>query len=125
MAVHRLLYGNGLQLRPERTLVPPRQPKTEQTTSADAVPVAGGGLAPASDRFYDLSVKVGGIERSITYLEAHAESADKKLDSSSNDFATAKATFNTLKYLFIAICVGTWGVISTLFVMWAKHYFGW
>jgi hypothetical protein len=70
-------------------------------------------------------VKVGSIERSIAYLEAQGEKTDKKLDSISNDFTTAKATFNTLKYLFIAICVGTWGVISALFVMWAKHYFNW
>lgn len=102
-------------------LPPYREP---EATSADAVPVAGGSFAHP-DRLYDLSVKVGGIERSIAYLEGHAESADKKLDSLSEDFTTAKATFGTLKALFIAICVGTWGVISALFLLWAKHYFGW
>jgi hypothetical protein len=104
-------------------LAPPRQSKSE-TTSADAVAVPGGGFAPP-DRFYDLSSKVGGIERSITYLEAHAESADKKLDAISEAFTAAKATFGTLKVLFIAICVGTWGVISAMFLMWAKHHFNW
>jgi hypothetical protein len=104
-------------------LAPPRQSKQEPT-SADAVPVPGGSFAP-TDRFYDLAIKVSGIERSVAYLEAHAESADKKLDSLSDDFTTAKATFNTIKVLFFAICVGTWGVISALFLMWAKHYFNW
>ncbi|MDR3750577.1 MAG: hypothetical protein P4K94_03735 [Terracidiphilus sp.] len=123
LAVHRPLYGNGLQLRPEQTLVPPRQSRTD-TTTADEIPVAGGSSA-SSDRFYDLSVKVGGIERSITYLEGHAESADKKLDSISNDVTTAMASFNTLKWIFGALSVGTWGILSALFLMWAKHYFNW
>jgi len=116
-------YGNGLRLRLERTLVPPRQSRQEPT-SADAIPVPGGSYAP-TDRLYDLSVKIGSFERSITYLEAHAENSDRKLDAISNTLTAAKATFNTLKVLFIAICVGTWGVISALFLMWAKHYFNW
>jgi len=68
---------------------------------------------------------VSGIERSITYLEAHAQTTDDKLNSISEDLITAKATFNTLKFLFIAICTGTWAVILGLFLLWAKHYFGW
>jgi hypothetical protein len=61
----------------------------------------------------------------MSYLEAHAETSDKKLDKLSEDFTTAKATFNTLKVLFIAICAGTWAVILGLFLLWAKHYFNW
>jgi hypothetical protein len=122
VALHRL-YGNGLRLRQERTLAPPRQIK-QDPTSADAIPVPGGSFA-STDRLYDLSVKVSGLERSITYLEAHADNANKKLDSLSNDFTSARATFNTLKFLFIAIFVGTWGLISTLFLMWAKHQLNW
>ena len=101
----------------------PRQSKTE-STSPDSIAVTGGSLAH-SDRYYDLSVKVAGIERSITYLEAQAEKANAKLDAISDDFTVAKATFNTLKYLFIAICTATWGMMLALFLMWAKHHFNW
>ncbi len=104
-------------------MVPPRQSKTDPT-SPDDVAVAGGSSA-SSDRFYDLSIKVAGIERSITYLEGHAETADTKLDSISNDVTKALASFNTLKWIFGALSVGVWGIMSTLFVMWAKHYFNW
>jgi hypothetical protein len=116
-------YGSGLQPNRELSLVPPRQSKTDPT-SPDDVAVAGGSSA-SSDRFYDLSIKVAGIERSITYLEGHAETADTKLDSISNDVTKALASFNTLKWIFGALSVGVWGIMSTLFVMWAKHYFNW
>lgn len=102
--------------------MPQRQPRTE--TTADEIAVPGGSTASV-DRFYDLSLKVGSIERSIVYLEGHADSARAKLDSISTEIAAAKATFGTLKFLFIAICIGTWGLISALFLMWAKHYFNW
>ena len=104
-------------------MVPPRQYSPEGA-SADEVPVPGGGLAP-SDRFYDLSIKVAGIERSITYLEGHAETADTKLDTISNDLTKALASFSTLKWIFGAFSVGVWGILSALFLMWAKHYFNW
>ena len=102
--------------------LPPYRPP--DATSADAVPVAGGSFAHP-DRLYDLSVKVGGIERSITFLEAQGEKTDKKLDSITQDITTAKATFGTLKFVFIALCAGTWGLILGLFLLWAKHYFNW
>ena len=104
-------------------MVPPRQYRPD-TASADEVPIAGGGLAP-SDRFYDLSIKVAGIERSITYLEGHADTAYTKLDTISNDLAKALASFGTLKWIFGALSVGVWGILSALFLMWAKHYFNW
>jgi hypothetical protein len=104
--------------------VPQRPSKPEPTTSADAVAVNAGSFAP-TERVLDLLQRVSGMERSITYLEAHADSANKKLDLISSDLTTAKATFTTLKFLFIGICVGTWGVISALFLMWAKHHFNW
>jgi hypothetical protein len=104
-------------------LVPPRQSKLE-TTSADAVAVAGGNFAP-TDRFYDLAVKVGGIERSIVYLEGHADAAREKLDSISTEIASAKASFNTLKWIIGAMCVGIWGPLTAFALMWAKHYFNW
>ncbi len=61
----------------------------------------------------------------MAYLEAHAEGTDTKLDKLSDDFTTAKATFNTLKILFFAICGGTWALILGVFLIWAKHYFNW
>jgi hypothetical protein len=100
---------------------PPRPPKGEPT-SADAVPVPGGSVA-SSDRYYDLSVKVAGIERSITYLEAHAETADKKLDTITTDIAGARATFTTLKWILGATAAGVWGLILAIVAAWAKHYF--
>lgn len=104
-------------------MVPSRQPRQE-ATSADEVPVAGGSSA-SIDRFYDLSVKVGGIERSITYLEGHADSARTKLDSISTEIAAAKASFSTLKWVLGAICIGVWGPLTAFALMWAKHYFNW
>lgn len=72
-----------------------------------------------------MSIRVGGIERSVAYLEASTERSSSKLDSISNDIATAKATFATLKFLFIAFCVGTWGLLSAILIMWLKHSFNW
>jgi hypothetical protein len=105
-------------------LVPQRQSRPEQT-SADAVAVPGGSVALSTDRIYDLSVKVGGIERSITYLEGHADSARAKLDSISTEIAAARASFNTLKWVLGAMCVGIWGPLTAFALMWAKHYFNW
>jgi len=104
-------------------LVPPRQSRQEPT-SADEVPVLGGNFAP-TDRFYDLSVKVGGIERSIVYLEGHADSAHGKLDAISTEIAAAKTSFNTLKWVIGVMCVGIWGPLTAFALMWAKHYFNW
>lgn len=123
LVAHPRLFGSGLQPSQGQPLVP-QKPYKQDTTSADAVAVPGGSSA-TTDRFYDLSIKVAGIERSMSYLEAHAETADKKLDKLSDDYNSAKATFNTLKFLFIAICAGTWAVISGLILLWARHHFNW
>jgi len=104
-------------------LAPPRQSRSE-ITSPDSVAVTGGSVA-SPDRFYDISVRVGGIERSITYLEAHADTARGKLDAISAEIADAKASFSTLKWVLGAICLGVWGPLTTFALMWAKHYFNW
>jgi hypothetical protein len=65
------------------------------------------------------------MEKSLTYLEAHADDARKRLDVISTDITEAKATFKTAKFFFIALCAGTWGLISALIVFWARHHFGW
>ena len=105
-------------------MVLPRQSRAEQATSADEVAVPGGSPA-ATDRFFDLSMKVAGIERTVTYLEGHADTANKKLDSISGDVTAALASFKTLKWIFGVLAVGTWGILSGLFLMWAKHSFNW
>lgn len=105
-------------------MVQTRQSKAELSASADEVAIPGGSPA-TTDRFYDLSLKVAGIERSITYLEGHAETAEKKLDTISSDVTSALASFRTLKWIFGALGAGTWGIIAALFLMWAKHYFNW
>ena len=74
---------------------------------------------------YDILQRVSRTESSITYLEAHADDAKKKLDKISEDVSTAKATFNTLKWVFGGLCLGTWGLLSAFVIMWAKHHFGW
>ena len=101
----------------------PQRPPRPETTSADAVAVPGGSFAPASDKTYEILAKLSGIERSITYLEAHAETADKKIDQITIDIATAKATFTTLKWIVGVTVAGVWGVILTVVAAWAKHYF--
>ena len=70
-------------------------------------------------------MKVGGIERSIVYLEGHADSARLKLDSISIEITAAKASFNTLKWIIGAMCVGIWGPLTAFALMWVKHYFNW
>jgi hypothetical protein len=67
---------------------------------------------------------VSGIERSITYLEAHAEKADAKLNQITLDIASARATFNTLKWVLGVTAAGIWAVILAVIAAWAKHYFG-
>jgi hypothetical protein len=104
--------------------VPPR-PTRQETTSADAIAVPGGGNYAPSDRLYDLSVKVAGLERSITYLEGQAENTNNKLDAISDQIIAAKASFNTLKWIFGLIGIGVFGPITTFAFMWMKHYFGW
>lgn len=96
--------------------------KGEQPTSADAIAVPGGSVTP-SDKYYDVSIKVAGIERSIAYLEAHAETADKKLDTITTDIASARATFTTLKWVLGVSAAGVWGLILAIVAAWAKHYF--
>ena len=71
-----------------------------------------------------LAIKVSSIERSITFLEAHAETADKKLDAITLEIAAARATFSTLKWLFVATVTGVWGVILAIVAAWARHHFG-
>jgi hypothetical protein len=88
------------------------------------VPVTSGGFAP-TEKVYDLLERVSSIERSITYLEGHADTADKKLDSITQDITSAKATFGALKWLFTAMVIGVWGVVLTISTMWLKHTFGW
>jgi geranylgeranyl pyrophosphate synthase len=98
-------------------------PSLRGDSTPDPFAVSGGGSASA-DRLYDISQRVSGIEKSVAYLEGHADDARKKLDTISTDITQAKATFATLKFLFVAICVGTWGLFSAALLMWAKHHFG-
>lgn len=102
---------------------PPRPPKGD-VTSPDALAIVAGGGAPV-EKVYDLLQRVSSIEKSVAYLEAHADDTRKKLETISTDITDAKATFRTLEWLFTAICVAVWGVISAAALMWAKHRFGW
>jgi len=103
-----------------------RPPKGDSTPDPFAVP--GGGGSASTDRILELYQKVSGIERSITYLEAHAQTSDSKLDSLSNDVIAAKATFNTLKWILgIAgtLLVLLWTFTAGLLTLAAKHYLKW
>jgi geranylgeranyl pyrophosphate synthase len=100
----------------------PRQPR-DDPRPPEALTVAGGGASV--DRLYDLFQRISSIEKSMIYLEGHADDAKRRLDSISTDITEAKATFGTLKFLFIAICAATWGTLSAAGLMWAKHHFGW
>jgi tetrahydromethanopterin S-methyltransferase subunit G len=73
---------------------------------------------------YDILMKLGGIERSVTYLEAQAQTADQKLDTISTKLATAEGSIGTLKWIGRAIGIGLWGLLAALILMWAKHHFG-
>jgi len=93
-------------------------------SSPDSITKISGGGASV-EKIYDLLGRVSSIEKSVTYLEGHADDARKKLDSIAVDITDAKATFRTVKWLFTGICIAVWGVLSALTLMWAKHHFGW
>lgn len=101
----------------------PRQPRGEGS-SPDQFGVPGGGSA-SSGQVADIYQRLGGIERSITYIEAEIGDLKARVQKVSGDVGEAKATFNTLKFLFIGLFTGTWGLISALVIVWAKHHFGW
>ena len=104
----------------------PRPPKDEPG-QPNSLQVGGGGGA-SSDRILDIYQKVAGIERSVTYLEAHAQNTDSKLNAISEDVVAAKATFNTLKWVLgIAgtLLVLLWTFTAGLLTLAAKHYLKW
>ncbi len=101
----------------------PRPPKTDPQPP-DSLTVRGGGGAP-TDKLTDVYQRLGGIQQSITYLEAHAADARSRLDSISTDITSAKATLSTLKIvlgLAGTILIAIWGFIATVLGMIAKHY---
>jgi geranylgeranyl pyrophosphate synthase len=104
--------------------LPPPRPSKGELSSPDALAVVSGGGA-SIEKVYDLLQRVSSIEKSVAYLEGHADDARKKLDTIATDITDAKATFRTLKWLFTAICIAVWGVLSAAALMWAKHRFGW
>ncbi len=65
------------------------------------------------------------IEKSMTYLEGHADDARKKLETISTDITEAKAAFKTLIWVFIAIGIPVWVLLPAVTLMWAKHLFRW
>ena len=68
---------------------------------------------------------MGGIERSVVYLEGQAEKTDTRLDKIAHEITAAKATFGTVKYLAVGILVGVWGLISALAIAAMIHYLHW
>jgi hypothetical protein len=108
---------------------PPRQPSQPKAeTTPDPFAVAGGGSTSSSDRLYDVSQRVSSIEKSLTYLEGHAQDASKELKGINEDIVAAKATFQTLKVVFAvvgSICVALWTIVAGTVLMMAKHYLGW
>jgi hypothetical protein len=101
------------------------RPSKSESVSADEVSVSAGAFAPPADRFFDILQRVGGIERSVTYLEAQGQKIDEKLDKLAHEMTAAKATFSTVKYLAIGIFVGIWGLFSALAIAWAIHHLHW
>lgn len=118
--------------------MPPRPSKPE-TTSADEAAVSAGSFAPPADRFYDLSIKVGGIEQSITYLEGRASDAATKMDALgtkidllAKEITEAKTMLGTIKPIVKNIGRAIWTAVGgiTVFLLglltlWIKHHFGW
>ncbi len=103
----------------------PRQPKDEPRPP-DSLITAGGGTS--TDRLYEISQRVATIERSMTYLEGHADDAKRRLDAISTQLTEAKATFKTLQIIGAGICAifaGIFGILSAISGMWLKHHFGW
>ncbi len=77
---------------------------------------------------YDVLLKLGSIERSVTYLEGHSDDVKKKLEELSKEVISAKATFQTLKWIggaIGAICIACLGIIATVVTMIAKHFLHW
>ncbi len=115
----------------------PRLPKDDpgQPSSIQV----GGGSAASGDRLLDISQKLGGIERSVTYLEARSTESDKKIDGLSHnvtalakEMAEAKAMLTALQPIISSVGKALWAIVAgvTLFIlgiasMWIKHHFGW
>ena len=97
-----------------------QRPPKDDVSSPDSLATPGGGGVTA-DRLYDVSQRLSRMEASVTYLEAHADEARKKLDIISGQITKAEGSFNTAKYFLGAICIAVWGFVA----MWAKHHFGW
>jgi len=107
-------------------------PENPEETSADAVSIPGGSRDAASDKLYDASIKLVGLERTAAFLEAHMQTADGKLDkiierlqALETKIAAAEGSLGTLKWIGKAIGAGVWGLIAVFLAMWAKHRFGW
>jgi hypothetical protein len=103
-------------------LATPRPPKDEPSPP-NHLAVGGGGSAPS-----EIYSRLGGIERSITYLEGHAQDARDKLDAINNEIVAAKASFTVIKWvvgIVGSILVLLAGFITAIAVQAAKHYLGW
>lgn len=101
--------------------MPQQRTSKPDTVSADEVAVSSGSVPAPSERLYDIIQRIGGIERSVTYLEAQGGRLDEKLDKIAHEMTAAKATFGTLKFIGVAICIGVWGLISALVIAWLLH----
>ena len=84
----------------------------------------GSEAGQAVDALFQGKEIITGEDRPL--LSRHdADDARRRLDTISADIIEAKATFKTIKTFFIGICVATWGFISAMLLMWAKHHYGW
>lgn len=115
-------------------MAPLRQPKDKEALSAPSTVTTGGG-GVSSTQVVDIYQRLGGIERSVTYLEGHAADADVKITRLTDrvtdlakEVAAAKATFKTLQWVLGivgGILVIVWGFIGTILTMAIKHYMSW
>jgi hypothetical protein len=73
-------------------------------------------------------MRLGSIQSSVTYLEGTAHDTQAEVKSLSIEFASAKGSLRTLKWIMgvgAAIVVGILGYIADIAKEVAKHYLHW
>ena len=113
----------------------PRPPRGEPT-SPDDVPIQSGGSV---DRAYDIAIKLGSIEQSITYLEGSSSDTTHKIDALgtkieglTREITEARAKFDVILPLVRNIGRVMWAIggalgvfLLSLATLWIKHHYGW
>jgi hypothetical protein len=123
-------------LAPKQPKDPPAPPPRANSPD-DITTVPGGGAA--SDRTYDIAVKLASVEASVTMLVAHVEDLRKEMRTLQGQvtgidlkITRAEGSLDAVEKIGKSVVKGVWalfiavvGIAGTILAMWVKHHFGW